>query len=40
VFDTAYMCTVRFCMSAKSGSYAANALRSADGRAGAAGGII
>ena len=40
MFDTACICTVRFCMSARSGSYAAKALRSADGSAGAAGGII
>ena len=40
VFDTVWMWTVRFCISAKSGSYAANARRSADGRAGAAGGSI
>ena len=40
VFETDDMCTVRFCMSARSGSYAASALRSVDGRTGAAGGII
>jgi hypothetical protein len=40
VLDTDCMWTVRFCISARSGSYAARALRSADGRAGAAGGII
>ncbi len=40
LFEMAWMWTVRFCMFARSGSYAARARRSVDWRSGAAGGII
>ena len=40
VFEMDCTWTVRFCMSARFGSYAARARRSVDWRLGAAGGII